>query len=540
MTFQTRTALGPLLATVGIASLLAGCGTPTALDGAHEVRSATILLASEPTGVNPLISGGNRATQDLIDRLFLHLFEEQPDFAEHPPTFAPRLAREWTWSSDHLTLNLTLRQGVLWSDGVEVTAEDVRWTWQVQRDKRVAWRYAELKEHIVDIRVLGSHRLEVEFDQRSPNQLADLNEGNILPRHAWGRLPLAEWPSNADWFRRHLVTNGPFKLESWESQQELVLTANPDYYEPGLPILRRVALRIVPLRRNRIEELAARRADFIPQVTPDEAQRLEGASGVIVQHFWHRQYDYLAWNTHRVPFTSSVVRRALTQAIDRQGLVDALWYGRARVGTTAIPANVWAHHPRLEPWRYDPAAARADLASAGWALDSDGRPTTGGKPLSFELLVNAGNPIHLDAAVLIRDHLARIGILVTVRQLDFHALVDRLDSGDFEAAVGSWGIDTSLDLGYAFHSTSLTEGYNSGGYAEPRVDQLIEAARGETNIELRRQTLYELQELLHRDQPYTFLWEPQRSDAHSTRLENVRPNPLSSLFRLRQWRLAAD
>lgn len=515
-----------------------GCAGAEQESGGPNRGSATILVAAEPSGVNPLISGGNRATQDLIDQLFLHLFEEQPDFADHPPTFAPQLAADWSWSDDHLTLAIELRRDVRWSDGVGLTAQDVRWTWEVQRSPLVGWRYAEIKEHIVDVRVLGPHHLEVEFDQRSPNQLADLNEGNILPRHAWSGLSLSQWPSNADWFRRHLVTDGPFTLSSWEHQQQLVLTANPDYYEPDSPALDRVVLRVVPLRSNRIEELVAGRADFVPQLTPGEASRLETAPGVTVRQFWHRQYDYLAWNIRRQPFEAAAIRRALTMAIDRQALIDTLWHGRARLGTTPIPANVWAHHPGLEPWPHAPDTAGDEMAAQGWGRNRDGHLVRAGVRFEFELLVNAGNPIHVDAAVLIGDQLAKLGIAVTVRRLDFHALVDRLDNGEFDAAIGSWGIDTSLDLGYAFHSRSLTEGYNSGGYAEPRVDALIEAARGESDTEVRRRLLHELQEILHRDQPYTFLWEPPRLDAHRTRIEGVQPNPLSSLFRLRQWRSA--
>jgi peptide/nickel transport system substrate-binding protein len=416
----------------------------------------------------------------------------------------------------------------------------VRWTWQAQRDPSVGWRYAESKAHIVAMRVLDPHTLEVEFDQRSPGQLADLNEGNILPRHAWGQLPFAEWPASGDWFRRHLVTDGPFRLASWTSQQEIVLGANPDYFEPGAPALARVALRVVPLRENRLAELAAGRADFVPQLTPAEGRRLAAEPGIEIRRFWHRQYDYLAWNTRRAPFTSARVRRALTQAIDRQALIDAVWDGRARLGVSPLPANVWAHHQGLTPWPHDPAAALAALAEEGWRPLPDGRLARGNEFFAFELLVNAANPLHVDAAVLIAEQLAASGIAVTVRQLDFHAMIERLDRGDFDAAIGAWGIDTSLDLGYAFHSRSLTEGYNSGGYANPRVDALIEHARAALDLEERRRLLHELQEILHADQPYTFLWEPPRLDAHRTRLEGVQSNPLSSLYRLAAWRLAAD
>ncbi|MCZ6728029.1 MAG: ABC transporter substrate-binding protein [Acidobacteria bacterium] len=475
-----------------------------------------------------------------MDRLFLHLFEEQPDFAEHPPTFAPRLARNWTWSADHLILDVELEPDVRWSDGLAVTAEDVRWTWLAQRHPEVAWRYAEIKKNIKNVRVLGLHHFAVEYATESPSQLAELNEGVILPRHAWSALPFAEWPRGAAWFRDHLVTNGPFELAGWESQQRIELRRNPEYFEPDRPYLSSVVLRVVPLRANRLAELEAGKADFVSQLVPAEVRRLEGQPGITIRQFWHRQYDYLAWNLRRPQFAQASVRRALTQAIDRQALVDTVWDGRARIGTSPILASVWAHHPDLEPWPYDLSAARDALLIAGWQADKNGVLRRAGRPFELELLVNSANPIHVDSAVLIQTQLARVGIEVAVRRLDFHALIDRLDSGDFDGAIGSWGIDTSLDLGYAFHSRSITEGYNSGAYAEPTVDRLIEAAREETDQDARREILYRLQEILHRDQPYAFLWEPPRFDAHSTRLRGVGSNPLSSLFRLREWRVGHD
>jgi peptide/nickel transport system substrate-binding protein len=521
-----------------LASLLLALAACQAGGPSSSSRKAILLLADEPRGINELVSGGSRVTQDLVDRLFLHLFEEQPDFAEHPPTFAPQLAAAWEWSNDGRTLTVELRPDVLWSDGVEVTAEDVRWTLEAQRDPRVGWRYASIKESITDLRVLGSHRFAVDFATGSPSCLAELNEGVILPRHAWSRLPFESWPQGEEWFRRHAVTNGPFRLVAWEPQQRLLLERSPTYHEPDLPRIDAVELRIVPLRQNRLAELEAGSADFVAQLSPDEARRVAANPGLAVRQFWHRQYDYLAWNLRRPQFADAAVRRALTTAIDRQALIDTLWDGRARLGSSPILTSVWAHDPALAPWPYDPTAAAAALGGAGWVPTADGLRVRDGAPFALELLVNAGNPVHRDAAVMIQEQLTRVGIEVSVRPLDFHALVDRLDAADFDAAIGSWGIDTSLDLAYAFHSESIDGGYNSGAYSDPRVDELIDKARVTRDLEHRREILFELQAILHRDQPYTFLWEPPRFDAHSRRLEGVLPNPLSSFFRLREWSLA--
>ena len=136
-----------------------------------------------------------------------------------------------------------------------MTAEDVRWTWEAQTDPDLAWGYAQSKENIRDVEVTGPHSLRVHFHRPSPSQLTELNEGVILPRHAWSELPFSEWRSNESWFVEHLVVNGPFDLESWARQEQIVLRRNEAYHQAELPRLDRVVFRVVPQKQNQIGEL---------------------------------------------------------------------------------------------------------------------------------------------------------------------------------------------------------------------------------------------------------------------------------------------
>ncbi len=510
--------------------LIAGCGADADLPRS----SVTVLIPSEPAGVNELVSGGDRTTQDVIDRLFLHLFEEQPDFREGPPSFEPSLAESWSWSDDRLELQLTLRDGVRWSDGVELTTADVLFTWRAQTDPAVGWRYSGLKDAITAMEAVDHRRLRVRFDRAYPGQLADLNQGVILPAHAWSRLPFSRWASEAGWFERHLVTSGGWRLAAWEPQQQVVLERNPDDHRA--PPIDRLVLRVVPLRRHRVAALASGSADYVGHLTPDEAALVADHEEVVVRRYWHRQYDYIVWNLRRPQFADAATRIALATALDRRAMIDALWNGDAEIGVSPILASVWAHDPSLDPWPYDRRAASRRLRDAGWRRDAAGRWERDGVPLAFRMLVNTANPIHVDAVAMAAEGWRALGIDVDVERLDFGALVARLDAARFDAAIGSWGIDTSLDLGYAFHSDAIDDGYNSGGYANPEVDRRIDRLRTVLPIDERRRLLHELQHLLHRDQPYAFLWEPPRYDAHHRRLDGVRPNALSTLFRVDEWR----
>ena len=230
------------------------------------------------------------------------------------------------------------------------------------------------------------------------------------------------------------------------------------------------------------------------------------------------------------------MRRALSLAIDRQEIIDTLWYGFARIAVSPILTSIWAHDPELQPVPFDLEAARRILQSTGWAdTDGDGILDRAGEPFAFELITNTGSQVRIDAAVMVQEHLRRVGIAVQVRQLEFNTVVSRALEHDFDAMLGGWDIDTSLDLSYAFHSESIDDGYNFGQFADSEVDRLIEAANLETDPTERVRLLREVEALLHRGQPYTFLWEPQRLAAASTRLRNASPGPLSPYSRLREW-----
>jgi peptide/nickel transport system substrate-binding protein len=296
----------------------------------------------------------------------------------------------------------------------------------------------------------------------------------------------------------------------------------------------------VPDPASLVEQLLAGGFDFYDGLTPLDAERVARTPGLRLLEYDARQFDYLAWNLRRPPFDDARVRRALTLAIDRQALVDALFRGRARVAVGPIPVAFWARDRTLEPWPYDPERARALLAECGFAdRDGDGVVERGGRPFRFELSTNSGNRTRADALVLVQEQLARVGVVAEPRTYEIHALTERNRAGDFDATISGWAVDTTLDLRPYFHSREArADGWNFTGFASSELDALLDETR-RVELDATRPLFARVQRILHEEQPYTFLWEPRRLAAVREGIEGVEPTPLSALGGLPGWRRVA-
>lgn len=544
--------MGRLLRTLRFRT--AGAWIPTALlcvlvgcvgesgDGTAAQRNGrpadTLVIGSvaDLGNVNELTTYTTSINSHILFRMFLHLVEESPDFTDNPPTIEPRLAESWEWSDDRLALTFHLRDDVFWTDGVPVTAEDVRFTWQAQTHPDVAWEASYFKRAIRDVEVIDDHTVRFHFTHVGPAHLLHVNEGVILPKHAWGKLPFSEWRRAGRWFQENMVTNGPFRLESWKPGDEIVLVKNPDYYEEGLPRLDRVVVRIVPDQETLITQLLSGAVDFGTGISPEDAPRLRRSDEVELIDFWSITYIFVAWNQQNPLFDDVRVRRALTLAIDRQTMVDALWGEFAMVATSPILSTVWAHNDDLEPWPFDPQRARELLAEAGWRdADGDGVLERDGEPFRFDLLVHSGNRQRQDAAVMIQQQLGEIGVGVALDTLDFSTFVTFITEGSYDACLAGLTMSTDLNLRYLLHSDQIDSGLNYGHYSNPEVDRLIDEANRQPEALDMKPYLDRIQQIVHDEQPLTFLWQSKRLSAINRRVRGAEPNLLSPLYNLREW-----
>jgi peptide/nickel transport system substrate-binding protein len=506
-------------------------------DGPRRGGQVTVGILDDIETFNEYQWSGDSYDLEVIDLLFPSLMTEQPDFELHPPSFAPNLASSWEFSQDNKVLTFHLRTNARWSDGVPVTADDVRFTYLVQKDPRVGSPGLEIKDFITDVEVVDAHTVRFHFSHAYPYQLMDANDGHIIPAHAWGKVPLEKWHSTD--FEPLLVTSGPFRVASHVRGQTLILARDPDYWDAPRPYLDQLIFRVIPDSASQLNQLIAGDIQLVELVPPRDAARVRSSPDLELVECPGRTWGFIAWN-NRIPlFADRRVRRALSLAINRKSLVDTVYHGFAKVATGPILSSMWAYNRELEPLPYDPDQARRLLAAAGWHdADGDGILDRNGKPFAFDLLFGAENPIRQDIAVLVQADLARVGIRCRPTPVESTSLLARQESGSYEASVAAFAEATKVDLASVWCTPTQTQGTNNlVGYSNPEVDRLIAAAREEPDY-TRAKVLYDrIQELIVADQPVTFLYEAEQLTGISRRVRGADINSLSVFFDVPRWYL---
>jgi peptide/nickel transport system substrate-binding protein len=523
--------------------LIVGCGghddevTPAEkVVPRHDKRGGTIVLGSitDVDSWNEYLSQQSFSAS-LLRRIYLRLAQPLADRQEHPQSYGPQLAESWEFSDDGLTLTFKLRE-VDWSDGRPVCAADVRFTWQAQTSPDVPWANAGTKERINDVEVIDDRTVAFHFTDVYPYQLADAVEGGILPEHLFSSIPFEDWTTH-DWSTVK-VGSGPFLLERHQPGHEIRLKRNARYYKRRFPRLDRVVVRIVPDVGNLLTQLAAGEIDYLEGIPPKDAHRLTSKSGVELITFDYPKYDFVGWNGSRPPFDDPEIRRAMTLAIDRQGLVEELLYGYGQVSKGPLLSFWWNANDDLVAWPYDPGEARRILRELGYAtVGRDGRPAGEGRVLEFELITNSGNRLREEMLVKIQEQLSRVGVRATIRPLEMRALRQQVGSGDYDAYLGGWVFDGKADLKQLFASDAvIPNGMNVVFYASEDVDLLLDQVDDTESWDAMKAKLDAIQSRIHEDQPYTFLYETKRVAAHGNQLSGVEIDiPSDPLARLERY-----
>lgn len=439
------------------------------------------------------------------------------------------LAESWEVSDDALTWTFHLRQGVKWQDGAPFTAADVIYTYERLIDPKTPTPYSEAYKQVKSAEALDPHTVRITYDRAYCPALESWGIA-IVPRHLLQKQLESEEEISKVPLTREPVGTGPYRLKSWKTQERIELISNHDYFS-GRPWIDRWVTRIIPdtatqflqLKSGGIDEMGLTPTQWTRQT---ETEAFKGA----FEKFKYpvNSYTYMGFNLKDPRFKDRRVRQAISYAIDRKELVKGVLLGLGVPGVSPyVPSTRW-FNSKLEAYPHDPEKAKRLLAEAGWTdSDGDGVLDKDGKPFRFELMTNNGNAERRKTAIIIQQRLKKIGIEISIRELEWAALInDFIDKKKFDAIILGWSIGLDPDQYDIWHSSKTgPKEFNFVSYESAEVDRLLEEGRRKCGAEERKAIYDRLQEIMWEDQPIVFLYVPYALVTVHKRFHGIEPKP---------------
>ena len=518
--------------------VLAGCGRDGAgTAGPLTGGTAVVGMRADFGAFNPIVNTDINTDELIKYALFTPLIQYDAELRPRP-----YLAESWEMLGDTAVV-FRLRRDVFWHDGVPVTAEDVKFTFDLAKDPTTASLLASAYlSQVESAVVVDSFTIRFDFTRPHAQAIEDFWWAPV-PKHLLEDVPVDQLRTAP--FNLRPVGSGPYRFVERRANERLVLERNAEFPEAlgGPPLLERVFFRIIPEAPTMLAELLTGRVHVDIPVFPDQAAQIEQNDALELFAFPARTFYYLGWTNRRAPFTDARVRRAMTLAIDRQEIIDALLFG---YGTPAVsPIPPWSPlDPGVEPLPDDTAAAAELLEQAGWVdRNRDGiRENAQGTPLRFTLMTSDA-PLNRSVVEVVQAQLRRVGVAVDIRVVEFQTLLSQHRGRDFDAVFTSWVLD-NFQIGSApmalFHSrwAEVAGSANRSSYVNPRADALIESGVAETDPRAARRIWGDFTRLLQEDQPVTFMfWLDELAAAQRT-VQGVEMDPRGELVSIARWSLS--
>ncbi|MGH2562782.1 MAG: ABC transporter substrate-binding protein, partial [Thermomicrobiales bacterium] len=498
-------------------------------------RGGTVILGN-PSDISTLngMLANNATTFYITGLIFESLVVSSP--IDGQP--APGLADWWELAADGVTYTFHLNQDATWHDGVDLTAADVIFTLDAQRNPDTTSPYGGTITAIVaSYRALDDDTVEIVSNGPSATFLLELFLP-IMPKHIWESVGFAAWasdPGSTGVDPARVVGAGPFVFQEWVQGDHVTLARNPDYYGT-VPTIDEFILRVLPDETAAVQALEAGDVDMMAAVPPTEVERLDGSDALDVAVFDTFEFDFYLYNldpARTTLFQDARVRRALYRALDRDAIDQSIYFGLGEPAVGPQPVLSIAYAPdRMETDNsFDPEAAKALLADAGWAdSDGDGVLDKDGESFTFELLTYTGDQKVQRTATYMQQAWAEIGVEMTPVLMDLSTLIETMaGQRDFEMAMLGLSWDATASQGSMF---ACGGDFNVMAYCNPRYDELNEQQRYELDEARRIELLIEQSNIIWAEMPVGIIQFIQGSTCYGTHLRNLHPNAYSLLWSL--------
>lgn len=474
---------------IGIAIILSGCNTLTSAND-NENTAEEVLDISLGTDILTwdIHDHTNSATEAVHVNVFDYLIMRDLD---EDGKYKPNLAYEWS-SVDDLTWNFKLNEGVQFHNGDELTAEDVKFTFErVANDETL--RSNGDYNTISEVEVINDYEFNIITKEPDPMLLSRIS------RQASGILPKEYIEENGmDYFLNNPVGSGPLKYNYWDRGSKVSLVPYQNYFNGAVTKWEEVNFHAITENSTRVSELITGGLDIAANVPPSDWDRIESDESVnLITGDSNRTYLLFLDMRKGQPSEDPKVRKAIDYAIDDSALVKLLRGGGTPTLTRVNPGNLGFNEELHDDYNYDPEYAKELLDEAGYE-----------NGLTLDLLGTQGRYLQ-DSEIMqmIAGMLNEVGIEVGLDILDYSVFVDRRANDDFGdgylIALGSSFFDSGQSLEYYSPETTST----IFGYDNKKVTDLLLEAETSMDEDLRISNYLNVQDIVAEDVPITVLFQ---------------------------------
>ncbi|MEO8380089.1 MAG: ABC transporter substrate-binding protein [Acidobacteriota bacterium] len=468
----------------------------------------------------------------IVDRYIDNLLYTPMVYLDHDLQPIPGLAESWDVAEEGKVYHFELNKKATFSDGTPVLASDVLFTLRKILDPaseavQVIDAYEDLD--LTRTKVIDEHTIDIVFRNPRASRMLRFADLLVIPEHVY-----AKGNFRLD-YNDVAVGSGPYLLVKRVPGKEIILERRKDYWAAP-PSLERIIFKVIvdhgtawnALKRGDIDE-----SRIASDVWLRERNNPALNKYIDFRRFYTLNFNFITWNTRNPLLRDKRVRRALAMCIPIESVIQDLYHGTARAMSGPFTPDDFAFNPNVPPLRYDPEGARALLASAGWTdSNGDGALDQKGRSLKIQLMIMSGAATTAQFGQMVQAEMKRIGVDVELLTLDPAVALQRIISGNYEAAYLAFELDADPDPFGILHSSQWPpRGQNFSYYGNPEVDRLIDTARVELDRSKRRDLYWKIHEIVAADQPYTWTVQVSSKWAINRRVRGVEISRGYGLFR---------
>lgn len=510
---------------------------PANIPAAAKNRPDTLIVGTTaPSGkFNPIYADSvydSYVTELVFDGLLMNDEKGNP---------IPNVAESWDISEDGKTYTFHLKKGIKFTNGQELTAKDVEFTYTAIADPNydgprmdsvmdlVGYdEYHNDKEGKVPklegIKVIDDYTISFTLkDVKASALTSDFGYGIMCKDYY--NFEKGNIQKLKDLFLKPMGS-GAYVFKDYKAGQEIDFEANPNYWK-GAPKIKNLIMKVTNADTV-IQELTTGGVDVdIVAARPENIKMLQDAGFINIIHYPSNSYGYIGWNLRLDKFKDKRVRQALMYGLNRQGFIDAYYKGYGQVCNAPVSLVSWAYTDDINKYPYDPDKANQLLDEAGWVKGSDGFRYKDGEKFVIHWMTYTGSK-YVDTLIpIVKDNWGKLGIEVVPELMEFSTLSTKVyDEQNFEMYNMAWSLSIDPDPSGIFSiSQDVKGGFNSVGWRNDESEKLIEQGLRETDQQKRKEIYQQWIKLANEELPYLFLSYSDDAYGISSRVKGLKISP---------------